>query len=143
MANLEPLIRVRRHSVEQKQKFLADLYRKADELVGQKDATLQALHDERSKMDQNSSVDMLMYFNSYSEAMKARVLEINDLMAKLDARIEIAREDMREAFADLKKIEITQERREEEELAAIEKVQSELLDEVALEGFRRKMAEVF
>ena len=32
MADLEALIRVRRHAVEQKQKILAELYKQADEL---------------------------------------------------------------------------------------------------------------
>ena len=34
MADLNPLIRVRRHVVEQKQKMLAELYRQAEELEG-------------------------------------------------------------------------------------------------------------
>ena len=33
LANLKPLIRVRKHAVEQKQKFLAELYRQAEELA--------------------------------------------------------------------------------------------------------------
>lgn len=38
MADLNPLIRVRKHTVEQKQKFLAELYRQADELQNHKAA---------------------------------------------------------------------------------------------------------
>ena len=45
---------------------------------------------------------------------------------------------MRRAFAELKKIEITQERREDEEEKAINKKESAELDEIAIEGFRRK-----
>ena len=56
-------------------------------------------------------------------------------------RIEVARDDMRRAFAELKKIEITQERREDEEEKAINKKESAELDEIAIEGFRRKQDE--
>lgn len=142
MANLNPLIRVRRHTVEQKQKFLAELYRQADELQTQKENLLRQLADERKALEEmNSAVEMVVAFTAYSEAVKGRVADIDEAMAKLEARIEIAREDMREAFAEFKKIEITQERREEEALAALEKKQAELLDEAAIEGYRRKTLE--
>lgn len=141
MADLDPLIRVRRHAVEQKQKFLAELYRQAEELSRQKATLLQQMKDERRKIDEMNSVEMLGYFGNYVEAVKERVADIDDAMKKLEARIEIAREDMREAFSEFKKIEITQEKREAAELAALEKKQADLLDEVALEIFRRNMDE--
>jgi flagellar export protein FliJ len=141
MADLDPLIRVRKHSVEQKQKFLAELYRQADELLRQRETIEQQVRDEREALDQMNSVEMLAAFSAFSEAAKTRIGDINESMKKLDVRIEIAREDMREAFSDLKKIEITQERREAEEFRTLEKRQMDLLDEVALEGFRRKVEE--
>ena len=51
MANLNPLIRVRKHTVEQKQKALADLYRQAEELISQKKKLLDQLAVERQKVD--------------------------------------------------------------------------------------------
>jgi len=50
-------------------------------------------------------------------------------------------QDMSQAFNALKKIEITQERREDEELAALNKKESAELDDIAIEGFRRKQEE--
>jgi flagellar protein FliJ len=141
MADLNPLIRVRKHSVEQKQKFLAELYRQADELVGHKQALQEQVAYEKKALENVNSVEMLSAFALFSEAVKNRVSDIDEGLKKLEVRINIAREDMREAFAELKKIEITQERREAEEIAAIEKRQSELLDEVALDGFRRRNSE--
>ncbi len=138
MADLNPLIRVRKHAVEQKQKFLAELYRQAEQLAEQKQTMLDQLAAEREKLKDNNSVDMLKYFGTYTEAVKARVKDIDDSIAMLNTRIDIAREDMREAFAELKKIEITQERRESEEIAELEKRQSQLLDDMAIEGFRRR-----
>jgi flagellar protein FliJ len=141
MADLNPLIRVRKHAVEQKQKFLAELYRQAEQLADQKQSMLRQLEEEREKLKNNNSVEMLKYFGVYTEAVKTRVKDIDEAVEKLNTRINIAREDMREAFAELKKIEITQERREAEEIAELEKRQAQLLDEMAIEGFRRRQGE--
>lgn len=137
MADLNPLIRVRKHAVEQKQKFLAELYRQAEELQNQKKTLLGQLEEEREKV-KDMGVEMLSYFGPYSQAVKERVADIDEGIAKLERRIAVAREDMREAFAELKKIEITQERREAEEQAALDKKDSADLDEAGIEGFRRK-----
>ncbi len=106
-----------------------------------KAALLRQMQDEREALKAMNTVEMITAFSAYAEAVKLRVADIDDAMRKLETRIEVAREDMREAFAEFKKIEITQDRREEAELAALEKKQAELLDEVALEGFRRRMEE--
>ena len=118
MADLEALIRVRRHAVEQKQKFLAELYKQADELEGQKETMLTTLAEERKKVDE-MGVEALGYFGHYSEAVRGRVEDI----------------------AELKKVEITQERREAEEEKELKKKESDIMDEVALEGYRRRTEE--
>jgi flagellar protein FliJ len=141
MADLNPLIRVRKHTVEQKQKFLAELYRQADELQNHKAALQRQMKEERDALEKMNTVDMIAAFSTYVEAVKERISDIDEAMKKLETRIEIAREDMREAFAEFKKIEITQERREAEEYRAIEKKQAELLDEAAIDGYRRRVAE--
>jgi flagellar export protein FliJ len=140
MADLQALIRVRRHAVEQKQKILAELYKQADELEGQKETMITTLAEERKKVDEMGGA-ALGYFGHYSEAVRGRVEDIDEAMKKLNNRINIAREDMRDAFAELKKVEITQERREAEEDKELKKKESDLLDEVALEGYRRRAEE--
>jgi flagellar FliJ protein len=141
MADLNPLIRVRKHTVEQKQKFLAELYRQSEILAAQKQELQEQMAQEREKLKQSNSVDMMRYFNVYNQAVNAKIKDIEQSMKMLDTRIEIAREDMREAFADLKKISITQERRETEEIAELNKKESQLLDEMAIDGYRRRVAE--
>ncbi len=136
MADLSSLIRVRKHAVEQKQKFLAELYRQAEELQSQRDNLLTTLAAERKKSDE-LGIEMLSYFGPYSKAVNERVDDIDEAMKKLNARIEVAQDSMREAFAELKKIEITQERRQAEEKAAIDKKESTILDETGLETYRR------
>lgn len=140
MADLSSLIRVRKHSVEQKQKVVAELYRQAEELETEKTTILARLEEEREKT-QEMGVEMLSYFGPYSEAVKERVQEIDEQTHTLEARIQIAQEDMRAAFSELKKVEITQERREEEEKSEIDKKESDELDAIAIEGFRRNVEE--
>jgi len=138
MADLNPLIRVRKHAVEQKQKFVAELYRQAEELTAQKQRFLDQLAEEKEKIKNANSVEMLRFFNNYSKSVKARVKDVDQSIRQLEKRIETAREDMREAFAEFKKIEITQARREEEKEAALNKKEAIELDEMAIDGFRRR-----
>lgn len=141
MADLEPLVRMRKHLVEQKQKFLADLYRQAEELQKEKFFLIKQLKDERAAVDAMNSVEAVVYFGRYSEVIKGRIEDIDEASAKMEARIEVAREDIRNSFAELKKVEIVQERREEEEERARNKKESQTLDETAIEGYRRKQEE--
>ena len=140
MAKLDGLIRVRKHALDQKQKFVAELYRQAEELENQKVTLLTTLEEEREKVDE-MGVEMLSYFGPYSKAVKERVQDIDEAASTLETRIEIAREDMREAFAELKKIEITKQNRDDAEEKEINKKESDELDEIAIEGFRRKVEE--
>ena len=140
MADLKSLIRVRKHTVEQKQKVVADLYRAAEQLKNQKDDLLENLAIEEDKL-KDMSIEMLSYFGPYSKAVKERVNEIDQKSDMLEKRIMIAQEDMREAYAELKKVEITQERREEEDAKEIKDKESAELDEIAIEGYRRKLEE--
>ncbi len=137
MADLKGLIRVRKHIVEQKQKAVSELYRIAEELKNSKEGLLLNLKLEEGKL-KDMSVEMLSYFGPYSEAVKDRVKEIDKKAVTLEKRIQMAQEDMRAAYNELKKVEITQERREDEEEKAISKKESDELDEIAIEGFRRK-----
>ena len=139
-ADLNPLIRVQKHALEQKQKFLAELYRQAEEYEGQKEHMLKTLEEEREKLD-DMGVEMLRYFGPYEAGVDARVKEIDEALLTLNTRIDLAREDMREAFAELKKIEMTQEERDVAEQRDIDKKQSDELDEIGLEVFRRKQNE--
>lgn len=138
MSDLNTLIRVRRHAVEQKQKFLAELYRQAEELDAHKRAMQEQLVSETEKAHALESVAALTDLSRYSAAVHNRIADIDQARNQLEIRIEAAREDMREAFAELKKIEITQNRREEEEAIEILKKESEELDAIGLELHRRR-----
>lgn len=137
MADLNPLIRVRKHAIEQKQKVLAGLFRKAEDLAAQKVSFLDQLETERRKIGEMGP-EMAAFFGPYAESVKMRVAGIDAETAKLEVRIQAAQDDMREAFAELKQIEIVQERRDEEEMQEILRKENAVLDDIGIEGFVRK-----
>ncbi|MBI1300162.1 MAG: hypothetical protein GC137_00750 [Alphaproteobacteria bacterium] len=137
MSELLPLIRVRKHAIEQKQKFLAELYRQAEELQHQRDTleTQLAIETEKTR---HMEAEMLRFFEPYARSVKIRIEDIDADRETLEQRIARAQDEMREAFAELKKIEIIDDRRAEEELAELEKREAEILDEIAIDQFQRQ-----
>ncbi len=136
MADLAPLIRVRKHEVEQKQKTLAEFYRQAGALKDKRDSleTQLAIEAEKTK---DMPEEMLGFFEPYALSVRAQIEEIDEDRKKLEELITMAQDDIRDAYAKLKKIEIIDERRAEEELAKLDKKESDDLDEIAIDGFRR------
>ncbi|PZO88741.1 MAG: hypothetical protein DI626_01115 [Micavibrio aeruginosavorus] len=57
---------------------------------------------------------------------------------KLETRINVAQDDVREAFANLKRIEIVQRERDATEKKEQADKESREMDEIGIEGFRRK-----
>ena len=138
MADLQSLIRLRKHTVDQKQKFLAGLYRQAD-ILEQKKAGLQdALTNERKLLEEQEMLEALAWYGRYAQGVKTQIDLLNKDIKHMEQRIEIARTDLREAFAEMKKIEITARQREEAERKEENDRESRELDEIGIEGHRRK-----
>lgn len=140
MADLKPLIRVRKHAIDQKQKFLAELYRQSEELENHKTALENQLAEEREKI-QELGPEMLVFFGAYAEGVKTRIEEIIEDKSRLETRIQIAQDDMKEAFSELKKIEIIQDRRELENKQEEDRRDSTLMDEIGITSYLRQSDE--
>ncbi len=138
MADLSSLIRVRKHAVEQKQKFLAELYRQVEAMQARKRKLETDLLRERKALDEIATAEAIAYFGRYAEATRRKIEQLAHEIAKMETRVEIAREDMREAFAEMKKIEITKERREAEKAEDLRKKEARELDEIGIDRFMRK-----
>ncbi len=137
MADLKPLIRLRRHGVDEKQKVLSELYRQVEALIARKSHLLEQLENEREVLNANPQVEMIAYFGRFSDAVAKDVERLNAQIARLEARIRVAQDDMRNAFADLKRVEIVQRSRKEKERAKADAKESNELDDIGIEGFRR------
>jgi flagellar FliJ protein len=132
MANLDPLIKLRKFKLEDMQKSLAVLYREAESIETRKQNYLMVLEHERSALETSNDVMSLTLFNNYADRIKKVVEELNDDLSIVNARIDVAREEMREAFAEMKKIEIVRDNRKAEERAVRDKKESDTLDEVGV-----------
>ena len=105
MAELDPLLRVRRHEIEQKQKALAALYSKAEQLKQQRDEmeTQFAIESQKTK---DMDADMMAFFQPYADRIQDEIEQIDVEREKLEHKIRFAQDEMRDAFAEMKKIEI-------------------------------------
>ena len=142
MANLKPLIRVRKHAIEQKQKYLAGLYRESEDLERQKQKLIEEFAHERRTI-QEMGADMLSFFGAYSKAVDKRREELESAIARLESRIVIAQDDLRQTYADLRRIEIVQEKRDREQAQRLEKKEAQELDEIGLTRFMAQQGESY
>ncbi len=143
MANLKSLIKLRRHNVEEKQRVLAGLYREVEELERGKTMLIERLRTEREVLDQSGTLEMYAYFGRFSQNIQRMIERLNAEKQKIEMRITIAQDDVREAFANMKRIEIVQRERETAEKKEASDKETREMDDIGVEGFRRKEEEGF
>lgn len=138
MADLKPLIRFRKHLVDEKQKILSQLYRDAEKIEQSK----QAIHDQMAKestlANEMGSTEAHAYLGRYLEGARKKIKALDASLKKMEARIAAAQEDIRNAFAEMKKVQIIQTRRDDEEERIEEKKESDTLDDMGIERFNSK-----
>ncbi len=142
MANLLSLIKLRRHNVDEKQKVLAELYRQIELIENSKDTLMERLRTERAVLDQHGTLEMYAYFGRFSQNIQRMIERLNLEKQKLEVRVQIAQDDVREAFANMKRIEIVQQEREKAEKKEQADKETREMDEIGLEGFRRQEEEM-
>lgn len=138
MANLKPLIKLRKYQVEEKQKILAALLRSVEEIESKKRAILLSIKEERRIAEESDDYETQASFRMYAERAREQVKIYDGEIRKYNFLIDKAQEDMREAFSEQKKIEIIQKEREAEERAEENRKDGARMDEVGISGFLRK-----
>ncbi len=139
MADLNPLIRLNKFQLEEKQRALSRLYNQVQELETEKQAILDSVESEKEAVDENlSHLSLMSTFIAYVQRSKNEVSLINDKISSLEIKITRAIDEMREAFGELKKIEITRDRRLAEIQEENKRREDALFSEIALEIYRRQ-----
>ncbi|MBL8640823.1 MAG: flagellar FliJ family protein [Alphaproteobacteria bacterium] len=138
MTDLNPLIRLRKYRVEEKQKALAELFRQTELLEGRKRVLLSEIEREEVLANKANSIDAMFSFVAYAARVNTEIEKLNKLIEMMEPRILKAQDEMREAFSEQKKAEIIQAQREAEEAKNIAKKENTNLDEIGGEVFRRK-----
>jgi flagellar export protein FliJ len=138
MANLDPLIRLNKFQLEEKQRVLSKLYADVQALEIQKSAIMDSVESEKEAVNADTqNVTMMQGFIAYLQRSKGEVEQINNQISSIEIKITRAVDEMREAFGELKKIEITRDRRLEDIARENAKREDALFSEIALEIYRR------
>jgi len=141
MAELDSLIKLRKHTVDEKRRALAELYRQTEILQKQKREVEAQMEQEKKLAEEMASLEASAYLGRYLEGARKKIKGIDQSIRKLETRIAVAQEDIRNAFAEVKKIEITQRNRQNREKKARDKKEGQELDEIAIDQFRRQQEE--
>ncbi len=77
------------------------------------------------------------WYLSYMARVQDQMAKIDAVIAKLETRITIARDEVRTAFAEFKKIEITNRARKDRERRAVDRRETGELNDIAIDIYRR------
>lgn len=125
----EPLIRLARFKVEELQKQMAELDNSRQALIGQIERLEASVPEEQAVATEMK--DGFVAYGSYAQAVIKRKENIRASLDEVEVQSDALRERLSDAFQELKKYELLEERR----LAAIEKAVREAeqdeLDEIA------------
>ncbi len=139
-ADLKTLIRVRDWRVDEKQRALGALLRDLEEL----EAKARALdHEVTSEQEiaRSAPDEAGMAYAGYARRVLDHRAELAQSIVKAEAAVSAAKDDVARAYRDLKTIEIAQANRERLAAAEAERRQTIALDEIALQGFRRRASD--
>ncbi len=139
MKSLKTLIRLQRFELDAKRRKLADL----EDLLADMKQRVRRLEedmvDEGARAADQGTVALV--YGPYIAAALARKRNLLNSQAELEGRIAEARDEVAEAFQDVKKYELAEAARVAREKAELAKKEREMLDEVGSVGFNRRSAE--
>ncbi|MBT3238842.1 MAG: flagellar FliJ family protein [Rhodospirillaceae bacterium] len=137
--SLKTLIRLNEWTVDQKRRKLGGILRLINALQNQAQLLEEELIEEQASAANDPSEAGFLYGN-YANHVIERRERIALSIQQSEQEAEVAREELNEAYRELKKYETAQknrEVREQKELAVREQM---VLDEIGLQGYARKKA---
>ncbi len=137
--DLKTLIRLHKWDLEDKQRKLGQLLRFEAALYNRKDLIRRQYEEEERVANENQVAALT--FGAYVEWYIAERDRVNRAIAENEAEILKVRDEILEAFQELKTFEITQENRHKREMAELERKMNAVLDEIGLNLYRRKQEE--
>ena len=139
MKSLKTLVRARQRLLDEKRRALGELEMQADRLIEAR----RALADEQCREAENirTGGGVGYGFGSYLAGVQMRDAALQEGIRQLEPRIEAARDEIAEAFAEIKRFELIEAAQIERARRAAAKREQDELDELGLNVFRRKDAE--
>ncbi|MCK4945656.1 MAG: hypothetical protein KAS59_05290 [Alphaproteobacteria bacterium] len=136
MADLTALIRLHKHELDEKRIALGELYSVMALLERQRRELDRAFEKEKEMLA--GTGDVHFTFANYVENVKRQRKEMDVRKAKMEEQISVAKDSMMETFSELKKYEMTQQERNRLEKEEQLLKESQEMDAIGIEGFRRK-----
>ena len=137
--SLKPLIRVHKFELDEKQRALGNLLRFEQALENRKILLAKKFKEEEQAA--NSNQVAAMTFGAYVDWHIAENRRVDKALEDNRMEILLMRDEIMEAYQELKTLEITQENREKRELAELERKVNAMLDEIGLTLHRRRQEE--
>ena len=137
--SLKPLIRVSKFNLDEKQRQLGNLLRFEQSLQNRK--ILLAKRFKEEEQAANSSPIAALTFGAYVDWHVDENKRVDRALEENRQEILLMRDEIIEAYQELKTLEITQENREKRERAELERKINAMLDEIGLTLHRRRQEE--
>ena len=125
----EPLIRLARFKVEELQKQMAELDRSRQSLIDQIERLEASVPEEQAAATE--SKEGFIAYGSYAQAVIKRKENIRLSLDEVEVQADALRNRLSEAFQELKKYELLEERRLARIEEAVRKAEQDELDEIA------------
>jgi flagellar protein FliJ len=136
MRSLKTLVRMRREELDERRQLVAQLETRLRTLVHTR-AEIEKKHA-AEKLFAQESTEALFSYPAYAAQVKREVQRVEEARATIEAQADAARDGLREAFSELKKLEIAEKERIRKERKEAERRERQVLDEVGLSGYLRK-----
>lgn len=138
MSALDSLIRLHRWQLDERRRDLATLEALAEKLREER-LKLDA-EDERERAVASASPEAAFAYAGYARGLIDRRRKLEQSQAEAAEQIARAREALAEAYQEVKRYETAAANRQKQQEQREQKRQQQALDELGVEGFRRKTA---
>jgi len=138
MSALDSLIRLSRWQLDERRRDLAMLEEFATKLVEERQRL--DLEDERERAVAAASPEAAFAYSGYARRLIDRKRRLEQSQTETAERIALAREALALAFQDTKRYEIAAANRQKQQEQREARQQQRALDEIGVDGFRRKNA---
>jgi flagellar protein FliJ len=135
--DLKNMIRINEFSVDEKRRNLGELLKLMGDLEQrQRDLETEVANEQRIAGSLPGEADI--YYGVYAGTVIDRRERIAESIKQMEVKVATARDEMSEAYVELKKYEIAQKNREKKEALEESRREQSILDEIGLNAHRRK-----
>ena len=138
MSGLENLVRVHQWILDERRQRLAGLQQLLDRMSGDLEMLEETLEKEREAA--GKSLDGALAFQTFIPAALERRDKLRHSIANLEQEVEAARDEVGEAFQDLKKYQSAQDLQHRQEFEQRRRREQVSLDEMGVGLYRRNRA---